>query len=85
MKQIFPLRAGIMLALISLMLCSFNYNEERNKTHSTALISDTIHIINYGIHLNIVHLSDKTISCYTQLNLTPKMNYVNAIEIYLLE
>jgi hypothetical protein len=74
----------IAFASIALLLCSFNNKNVTNKKTTTGLISDTIHVINYSIHLNIVYLSNKTIGGYTELTITPKMNNVSAIELYLL-
>lgn len=73
------------LAVIFFLLSSFNkFSKDVNKSRA-ALKSDTIHVLNYSIHLNIIHLSNKTISGYTELTITPKMNSVNAISLDLLK
>jgi len=72
------------LACIFFLLSSFNEFTSDVKKSSAALKSDTIHVLNYGIHLNIIHLSNKTISGYTELTIVSKMNSVNAIPLDLL-
>ncbi|MFA4853077.1 MAG: M1 family aminopeptidase [Bacteroidales bacterium] len=51
----------------------------------SGLKSDTIDVLNYAIHLDIVYLSAKTISGYTELTITPKINNVSAIPLDLLK
>jgi len=72
------------LLVLAFFLCSFTINHDQNKKPKTGLISDTIHVVNYAIHLNIVHFSHRSISGYTALTITPKMNNVNSIGLYLL-
>jgi len=69
---------------IILLWCSSDFAAPPEKRVKSALKSDTIDILNYSIHLKIIHLSNKTISGYTQLTITPKMNNVHAIQLDLL-
>ena len=82
MKRISLYNYLIFISLV--LLYSFNY-KAINKPAKSALKSDTIHIENYAIHLDIVHLSTKKINGYTELTIVPKMNNVNSIPLYLLE
>lgn len=49
------------------------------------LKSDTIDILSYSVHLDIIHLSKKTISGYTVLTLVPRINNVSAVPLDLLK
>ncbi len=49
-----------------------------------ALQSDTLDILHYSIHLDIVYLSQKTIAGYTDLKVTPKYNNVQHLKLDLL-
>jgi len=56
-----------------------------SRSIKSGLKSDTIDVINYAIHLDIIYLSAKNISGYTELTIVPKMNNVNAIPLDLLK
>ncbi len=73
-----------MVALIYI-LCSFSKSSQEEKIVKSGLKSDTIDVLNYAIHLDIIHLSTKTISGYTELTVTPKMNNISAIPLDLLK
>jgi len=51
----------------------------------TKATSDTIDVLNYSIHLDLVHLSTNKISGFTTLQLTPKTNTVSLVKLDLLE
>jgi len=61
------------------------YNTAGSKHKNSALISDTIDILHYDINLDIIYLSNKSISGYTSISITPKMNNVNHIGLDLLK
>jgi hypothetical protein len=48
-------------------------------------VSDSADVLNYSIHLNMVHLSTKTISGFTTLKITPKTNNLSQIRLDLLK
>ena len=78
---------SLLLTLLSvtLLLSSFIEIKKNLIKPRTALKSDTIDVLNYAIHLNIIHLSTKTISGYTQLTIVPKINSVSTIPLDLLK
>ena len=48
-------------------------------------IADSIDVLHYNININLVHLSTKKISGYTEVKITPKQNNINSIDLYLLK
>lgn len=67
------------------LLCTFANNSFSAKETKSGLVSDTIDVLNYSINLDILYLSNKDISGYTELTIVPKMNNVNTIPLDLLE
>jgi len=47
-------------------------------------IGDSIDVLHYNIHLDVVHLSQKNIQGYTDLTITPKTDSISDIPLYLL-
>ena len=82
MKRKFKTVFYILISVI--FLSSFNLKDD-NKHSKSALKSDTIHIENYAINLDIVYLSTKEISGYADLTIVSKINDVNSIPLDLLE
>jgi len=72
------------IIVMTFLLSSFN-NHSPEKHSVTGLKSDTIDVLHYSIHLDIIHLSNKFIKGCTELSITPKMNNVNAIPLDLLK
>ncbi|HNW99300.1 MAG TPA: M1 family aminopeptidase [Bacteroidales bacterium] len=85
MKRIFFTPIILTLFISIFLLCSFKNNPSVNKKIKTGLISDTLDVLNYSIHLDIIYLSKKSIKGYTELTVTPKTNNVNSISLYLLK
>jgi hypothetical protein len=85
MKPKYSLPAILTLITIVFLLCSFNYPYSIKKETRSGLKSDTIDVLNYAIHLDMVFLSTKMIGGYTKLTITPKMNNVSAISLDLLK
>ncbi len=83
MKRIFKLSCIVSLAV--LLFSAFISNNKAPKKPKLRLKSDTIHVVNYAIHLDIIHLSTKTIKGYTEIKLTPKMNNIRFIPLDLLK
>ncbi|NTW32184.1 MAG: M1 family metallopeptidase [Bacteroidetes bacterium] len=82
MKRIYLLNIFIFISIV--ILYSFNF-KIAHKPAKSGQKSDTIHIENYEIHLDIIHLSTKNISGYTILTVVSKMNNVNSIPLDLLK
>jgi aminopeptidase N len=86
MKRIFKLSCILVVfALAVFLLSAFNNNSKVPRNPPKRLKSDTIHVINYAIHLDIINLSQKTIKGYTELKITPKMNNIRFIPLDLLK
>ena len=84
MKRIFKLSCIVSLAVL-LFSAFISNNKKSRKKPKLRLKSDTIHVVNYAIHLDIIHLSTKTIKGYTEIKLTPKMNNIRFIPLDLLK
>ncbi|HNX06468.1 MAG TPA: hypothetical protein PKL96_02680, partial [Bacteroidales bacterium] len=48
-------------------------------------VSDTIDVLNYGLHINLVHLSTKSLSGSATLEFTPRHNNVSQVKLDLLK
>ncbi len=53
-------------------------------SNTYALHSDSIHVVHYGIHLQITDFTNQTISGFTELTLVPKINPLDYIHLDLL-
>ncbi|MCF8296714.1 MAG: T9SS type A sorting domain-containing protein [Saprospiraceae bacterium] len=73
------------LSVLTLSLFQCFVSTDINAQNQKGLISDSIDILHYDINLNIVHLSKKTITGYTELEITPLMSGVSNISLDLLE
>lgn len=51
----------------------------------TEMASDSVDVLNYSIHLDIVHLSTHSIAGFTALQIIPKFNNLSQIKLDLLE
>jgi len=51
----------------------------------TKAVSDSVDVLNYCIHLDMVHLSTHSISGFTTLQITPRTNNLSLIKLDLLE
>jgi aminopeptidase N len=73
---------SVALILIAMSLTAISSNAflpNKNKLHS-----DTIDVLNYSIHLDMVYLSQKTIKGYTDLTIVPKINNLSLVQLDLL-
>ncbi len=75
----------ILIPAILLIFFSCGLSAQEKSLKKTKSLSDTIDVINYGINLNIVHLSTKKISGFTKLKLIPKANNTNIVSLDLLK
>ncbi|MFZ4548123.1 MAG: M1 family aminopeptidase [Bacteroidales bacterium] len=57
----------------------FSYKENQ----ATAIYSDTLEAVHYGIHLTDLNLTDKTIKGYTEAKLVSKINSLSSIKLEL--
>jgi hypothetical protein len=53
------------------------------ENQATAVYSDTLHAVHYGIHLTDINLTDKTIKGYTESVLVSKINLLSTIKLEL--
>ena len=65
--------------LILFVVLSFSYSLK-----AQSLESDTVDILHYDIHLDIFHLSQKKISGFTELQITPKVAALDRLKLDLL-
>jgi len=75
--------------LIILIITSFQttlsqQSSKFSKLIESELVSDTIDVLHYDINLDIVHISNKSISGFTGITITPKINNVTNIALDLL-
>ncbi|MGD0709662.1 MAG: M1 family metallopeptidase [Bacteroidales bacterium] len=85
MKRIIKLSYIAVFAVTIFLFSAFINNNKAPRNPIKRLKSDTIHVVNYAIHLDIVQLSNKTIKGYTELKITPKMNNIRFIPLDLLK
>ncbi len=67
--------------LTIIIICALAFN---SKFNYAALISDTIHVTHYAIHLDVGATSTNQIKGYTELSIIPKMNNVYNVSLNLL-
>jgi hypothetical protein len=72
------------LIIATFLLCSFTKISSAYAQTRSGLVSDTIDVLNYSINLDIIYLSNKDISGYTELTMVPRMNNVTSIPLDLL-
>ena len=56
---------------------------QNKETESSALYSDTLEAVHYGIHLTDINLTNKTIKGYTEVKLVAKINSLSSIQLEL--
>lgn len=67
------------------LLCFLTNNSYSSLENTkSGLLSDTVDVLNYSINLDIINISSKNISGYTELTLVSKMSNVSAIPLDLL-
>ena len=72
-------------ALLSIvLLCSHVLAREINKTHRINRGNDTIDVLHYTIHLDVLNLTAKEIKGYTTLRFCPRFNGVEHVLLQLL-
>ncbi|MFH0866318.1 MAG: M1 family aminopeptidase [Bacteroidota bacterium] len=84
MKRLFFLLVILTLIASIFMLSAFKNNSVPSKETKSGLVSDTIDVLNYSINLDIIYLSNKDISGYTELTIVPKINNLSTIPLDLL-
>ena len=74
------------LIIISLPFLANNllFSQNKNINYSSGK-SDTIDVLHYNIHIDIMNFPNKTINGYTDLKITPKLNSVSSIPLDLLQ
>jgi hypothetical protein len=70
---------GILLSWMA--PCQNNFKQDNLK----AEISDSIDVLHYDINLQLVHLSNKNLLGYTDLQITPRVAGVNSFRLWLLD
>lgn len=78
---LFSLFIAVQLTFAQHHKCSRAGNSITNTTHPQA---DTINVVDYNINLNITDFTNKIISGYTVVKLTPKQNNISTIKLDLL-
>ncbi len=56
----------------------------KTENKASALYSDTLEAVHYGIHLTDINLTNKTIKGYTEINLVSKINSLTTVKLDLL-
>ncbi len=56
---------------------------QHKETEATAIYSDTLEAVHYGIHLTDINLTNKTIKGYTEVKLVAKINSLSSIQLEL--
>ena len=74
------------LLLPILLLCSAGFSQEGRTKSGTVnrLISDTIDVLHYSIHLDVVNLTAKVIKGYTVVSFCPRVNGIEHLPLQLL-
>jgi aminopeptidase N len=72
-------RSFIFLLMLVLFFPVFTYAQQAVK----AGISDSIDVLHYDINLDMVHLSTKRISGYTDLQITPRVTSISSFRLWL--
>lgn len=95
MKKLFiVLTAGILIHGFVQAQFSFECMNTKNHLHkrsgseaklSSGLVSDTIHVVHYSIHIDTLNFATQNIKAKTEVTVTPVINGVNNISLSLLQ